>query len=51
MPRLLEHAERGELDPSYLVTHTMSLEEAPRGYELFKKKQDGCVRVVFKPGR
>jgi threonine dehydrogenase-like Zn-dependent dehydrogenase len=51
VPRLLEHAQRGELDPSYLVTHTMSLEDAPRGYELFKKKQDGCVRVVFRPGR
>ena len=50
VPRLLEHAQRGELDPSYLVTHTMPLEEAPRGYELFKKKQDGCVRVVFRPG-
>lgn len=48
-PRLLEHAQRGELDTSYLVTHTMSLEDAPRGYEMFKKKQDGCVRVVFRP--
>jgi threonine dehydrogenase-like Zn-dependent dehydrogenase len=47
VPRLLEHAAKGELDPSYLVTHRLPLEEAPRGYELFKKKQDGCVRVVF----
>ena len=50
VPRLLEHAQRGELDPSYLATHTMSLEDAPRGYEMFKTKEDGCVRVVFKPG-
>jgi len=49
VPRLLEHAAKGELDPSYLVTHRMSLEEAPRGYELFKHKQDGCVRAVFVP--
>ena len=49
VPRLLEHARRAELDTSYLVTHTMSLEDAPRGYELFKKKKDGCVRVVFRP--
>ncbi|HEU4405992.1 MAG TPA: zinc-dependent alcohol dehydrogenase [Polyangiaceae bacterium] len=49
VPRLLEHVARGELDPSFLVTHRMSLEEAPRGYEMFKKKQDGCVRVVFAP--
>ena len=50
VPKLLEHAQRGDLDTSYLVTHTMSLEDSPRGYELFKKKQDGCVRVVFRPG-
>jgi threonine dehydrogenase-like Zn-dependent dehydrogenase len=49
VPRLLEHAVRGELDPSYLVTHRFSLEDAPRGYEMFKKKEDGCVRVVFTP--
>ncbi|MFC4452314.1 zinc-dependent alcohol dehydrogenase [Deinococcus sonorensis] len=49
LPRLLEHAERGELDPSYLATHRFSLEEAPRGYEMFKTKQDGCVRAVFVP--
>jgi len=49
LPRLLEHAARGELDPSYLATHRFSLEDAPRGYEMFKKKQDGCVRAVFVP--
>ncbi|WP_437485189.1 zinc-dependent alcohol dehydrogenase [Sorangium sp. So ce1014] len=49
IPRLLEHLERGEIDPSFLVTHPMSLEEGPRGYKLFKKKQDGCMRVVFTP--
>jgi threonine dehydrogenase-like Zn-dependent dehydrogenase len=49
VPRLLEHVRRGELDVSYLVTHRLPLEEAPRGYELFKKKEDGCVRVVFTP--
>lgn len=47
MPRLLEHVSRGELDPSYLATHRFSLEDAPRGYEMFKKKEDGCVRAVF----
>ncbi|MDQ3823554.1 MAG: glutathione-dependent formaldehyde dehydrogenase [Actinomycetota bacterium] len=49
VPRLLAHAERGELDASYLATHTMSLENSPRGYELFEKKQDRCVRAVFRP--
>ena len=49
VPRLLEHTAKGELDPSYLVTHKMSLEDGPKGYELFKKKEDGCVRAVFAP--
>ncbi|WNG15057.1 zinc-dependent alcohol dehydrogenase [Cystobacter fuscus] len=49
VPRLLEHVRDGELDPSYLVTHRFPLEDAPRGYEMFKKKEDGCVRAVFIP--
>ncbi len=49
VPRLLEHAVKGELDASYLATHTFSLEDAPRGYEMFKNKEDGCVRAVFVP--
>jgi threonine dehydrogenase-like Zn-dependent dehydrogenase len=49
LPRLLEHASRGELDPSFLITHRFSLEESPRGYQMFKNKQDGCVRAVFAP--
>ncbi|HEY8946103.1 MAG TPA: zinc-dependent alcohol dehydrogenase, partial [Polyangiaceae bacterium] len=49
IPRLLEHVRRGELDPSYLMTHRMSLEDAPRGYDVFKRKEDGCIRSVFFP--
>lgn len=49
LPRLLEHAVRGELDASYLATHRFPLEEAARGYEMFKHKEDGCVRAVFAP--
>jgi threonine dehydrogenase-like Zn-dependent dehydrogenase len=49
MPRMLEHAEKGELDPSFLITHRMPLSEAASGYQLFKDKQDGCVRAVFEP--
>ncbi len=49
LPRLLDHAVKGELDASYLATHTLPLEEAPRGYEMFKNKEDGCVRAVFVP--
>ena len=49
MPRLLEHAAKGELDPSYLATHRFSLEDGPKGYRMFKHKEDGCVRSVFVP--
>jgi threonine dehydrogenase-like Zn-dependent dehydrogenase len=50
LPRLLEYARQGRLSASFLATHTMPLEEAVRGYEMFKKKEDGCVRAVFVPG-
>jgi threonine dehydrogenase-like Zn-dependent dehydrogenase len=49
MPRLLDHAERGELNPSFLATHRFSLEQGPKGYDMFKHKKDGCVRAVFTP--
>jgi threonine dehydrogenase-like Zn-dependent dehydrogenase len=47
--KLFEHIQKGELDPSYLLTHPMSLEEAPKGYAMFKEKMDNCMRAVFKP--
>jgi threonine dehydrogenase-like Zn-dependent dehydrogenase len=46
---LLERIEKGEIDPSFVVTHRMSLEDAPTGYETFKHKQDECMKVVLKP--
>ncbi len=46
---LLERIRRGDIDPGFVVTHTLPLEEAPAGYELFKNKQDGCIKVVLKP--
>src|SRR5437016_2492977 len=46
---LLERIERGEIDPSFVITHRMRLDEAPHGYEIFKHKEDGCVKVVLKP--
>ncbi|UHQ98818.1 hypothetical protein HYG81_22430 (plasmid) [Natrinema zhouii] len=38
-----------DVDPSYLATHQFSLEDSPRGYEMFREKEDGCVRSVFAP--
>jgi threonine dehydrogenase-like Zn-dependent dehydrogenase len=47
--RLFGHIERGEMDPSHLLTHPLPLEQGPRGYDLFKNKKEGCVRAVFTP--
>ena len=46
---LLERIENGDIDPSFVVTHRMRLDEAPKAYDLFMKKQDDCVKVVLKP--
>jgi threonine dehydrogenase-like Zn-dependent dehydrogenase len=46
---LLERIEKGEIDPSFVVTHRMPLDEAPRAYEMFNNKEDGCIKVVLKP--
>jgi threonine dehydrogenase-like Zn-dependent dehydrogenase len=46
---LLERVQRGEIDPSFVITHKMELGKAPVGYETFKNKQDDCVKVVLKP--
>jgi threonine dehydrogenase-like Zn-dependent dehydrogenase len=46
---LLNLIENGDIDPSFVVTHTMSLDDAPRGYDMFKKKEDGCIKIVLKP--
>ena len=46
---LLQRIENGEIDPSFIVTHRLPLDEAPRGYELFKNKQDDCLKVVLTP--
>ncbi len=49
VPRLLEHTVKGELDASFLATHRFSLEDSPKGYDMFKHKQDGILRAVFVP--
>jgi threonine dehydrogenase-like Zn-dependent dehydrogenase len=49
MPALLKRIEAGEIDPSYIITHRGRLDDAPRLYEIFKRKQDECIKVVLKP--
>jgi threonine dehydrogenase-like Zn-dependent dehydrogenase len=46
---LLNHIENGDLDPSFVITHQLPLEQAPHGYEIFKHKKDNCIKVVLKP--
>ena len=46
---LLDRIERGEIDPSFVITHHLSLGEAPDAFEIFANKQDECMKVVLKP--
>ena len=46
---LLERVQKGEVDPSFVISHTLPLEEAPRAYEMFRNKEDHCTKVVLKP--
>ena len=49
MKPLLERIERGDIDPSFVITHRLPLEDAPKGYRLFRDKKNECVKVVLKP--
>jgi threonine dehydrogenase-like Zn-dependent dehydrogenase len=49
IPMLLKRMASGELSARQLATHEMSLDDAPRGYEMFNHRKDGCVRVAFRP--
>ncbi|MDP9383881.1 MAG: glutathione-dependent formaldehyde dehydrogenase [Actinomycetota bacterium] len=49
MRPLLARIENGEIDPSFVVSHHLPLDDAPKGYEMFKHKQDNCTKVVLKP--
>ena len=46
---LLERIQQGEIDPSYVISHHMSIEDAPKGYKMFRNKEDNCTKVVLKP--
>src|SRR3954468_15057643 len=46
---LMQRIEDGEIDPTFVITHRLKLSDAPTGYELFKHKQDDCLKVVMTP--
>jgi len=50
MQPLLERIEKGELDPSFVITHRFPLDQAATAYKTFRDKQDGCIKVVLNPG-
>ncbi len=47
--KLLEKIEDGAIDPSFVITHTCTLDEGPEMYKTFRDKEDGCIKVVLKP--
>jgi uncharacterized protein (DUF362 family) len=46
---LFERIQKGEIDPSEIITHRLDLNQAPEAYEMFKNKQDNCFKVVMTP--
>ena len=47
--QLLKKIEAGEIDPSFVITHEVKLDDAPGAYKTFRDKEDGCIKVVLKP--
>ena len=46
---LLERIEKRQIDPSFVITHRMRLDDAAEGYRTFSKKEDECIKIVLKP--
>ncbi|KAB0266007.1 zinc-dependent alcohol dehydrogenase [Microvirga brassicacearum] len=46
---LLRRIQEGQIDPSFVITHTVGLDDGPEMYETFRDKKDGCIKVVLKP--
>ncbi|HEY3740543.1 MAG TPA: zinc-dependent alcohol dehydrogenase, partial [Bryobacteraceae bacterium] len=49
LPRLLDYIVKGKIDPSEIISHRVSLEQAPDAYKIFHDKKDRCIKVVLKP--
>jgi len=46
---LLQRISDGQIDPSFVITHSVPLEDGPAMYKTFRDKEDGCIKVVMKP--
>jgi threonine dehydrogenase-like Zn-dependent dehydrogenase len=51
VPELLDRIRKGQIDPSFVVTHRLGLSEAPQGYKMFNEKTDGCIKIVLDPSK
>lgn len=49
MRPLLKEIENGNINPSFIITHRLSLDDAPEAYKKFRDKEDGCIKVIMKP--
>jgi len=49
MKPLLERVERGEIDPSFVISHRVPIDDAPKMYQVFRDKLDNCTKVVLDP--
>jgi threonine dehydrogenase-like Zn-dependent dehydrogenase len=49
MKPLLKKVEEGEIDPSFVITHRLNLDDAPSAYQIFRDKKDECIKVVLSP--
>jgi threonine dehydrogenase-like Zn-dependent dehydrogenase len=49
MKPLLQKIESGEIDPSFVITHRVKLQDAAEAYKTFRDKKDGCIKVVLSP--
>jgi len=50
MKPLLDRIQKNEIDPSFVITHRLGLDDAPEAYKMFREKKDQCIKVVLKPG-
>jgi len=46
---LLDHIQKGDIDPSFVITHRMRLQDAPDGYKMFSERRNGCIKIILKP--
>lgn len=47
--KLLNYIEQGKIDPAFIITHRLPLDQAPDAYKMFRNKTDGCIKVAFTP--